>query len=178
MTCLGKIRRYHSQKMSAVASTLDVVTSEVSLSMVRNMIRLNFCSIAYARGIFPADCFKTQDIGGNRFKTLGGKRLDKSSQTFLSWVEEGVFDALNKGFLERCVLVISDEDGKTFEAWSLSVKWLTDAGGNEYAEISQTTPGGQQVRQELKGLRTKKGVQRAVSTQSFVAAKYVLQLLV
>ncbi|KAL1529946.1 hypothetical protein AB1Y20_000874 [Prymnesium parvum] len=147
--------------MSAVATAPEVVTPQVSLSMVRNMIRLNFCSIAYARSLFPADCFKAQEIGGNRFKTLGGKKLTDQSKTFLSWVEQGVFDALNRGFLERCVLVISNEEGKTVEAWSLSVKWLTDSNGKEYAELRQSAPGGHEIRQDLKSLRTKKGVQRA-----------------
>lgn len=163
--------------MSAVATAPDVVTSEISLSMVRNMVRLNFCSIAYARGLFPEDCFKTQDIGGNRFKTLGGKRLCASSQTFLAWVEEGVFDALNRGFLERCVLVISDESGKTVEAWTLSVKWLSDEAGNEYAELCQGASSGRHSRQELKGLRTKKGVQRAVSNPEKLPSAHAMWLV-
>ena len=54
-------------------------------------------------------------------KTLGGTQSSDEASTFLKWVESGVFDALNRGFLERSVLVVTTESGATFEAWSLSI---------------------------------------------------------
>ena len=56
------------------------------------------------------------------------------AQQFIGWVEHGVFDALLKNYLERAVVVISrDEEGEdVIEAWSVSVKWLSDAEGRPY----------------------------------------------
>ena len=144
---------------SAVASASEIMTHTSSLSMVRNMIRLNFCGIAYARGLFPEDCFRTQSIHGLNLKTLGGKRECEQSQMFMSWVENGVFDALNQGFLERCVLVVTSESGKALECWSLSVKWLTDENGIKYAQLQQESSA-RGVDQNLKDLRTKESVKR------------------
>ena len=64
---------------SAVATASALITREASLSIVRNMIRLNFCGIAYARGLFPEKCFRTQHINGVPLKTLGGKQACEQS---------------------------------------------------------------------------------------------------
>ena len=135
--------------MSAIACASETMTREGSLSMVRNMIRLNFANIAYARGLFPEDCFRTQEIHALKLKTLGGKRQCEQASQFMAWVEDGVFDALNRGFLERCVLLVSDERGVAIEGWSLSVEWLTDEDGREYAELQQRCASGAESRQRL-----------------------------
>jgi hypothetical protein len=137
------------------------MSSTISLRMVRNMLRMSFCQIAYARGLFPEGAFRKQPINGLSLMTLGGESNTEESITFLKWVESGVFDALNRGFLEKCILVVTTESGQTCEAWSLSVVWLTDEDGNEYPSL-RTSGAGKQTSQSLKRLiPTKTSVQRA-----------------
>ena len=127
--------------------------------------------MAYGRGLFPENFFKTQDINGLRLKTLGGKASSEQSKLFSDWVEDGVFDALNQGFLERCVLVVSDEQGRTIEGWSLSVRYTTDKDGNERADLVTNGPDGREYGQSVpRRGATKSAVKRSVRIQHSLAS--------
>lgn len=160
----------------AVANEQEILTRVNSLSMLRNLLRMSFCQIAFARGLFPEDYFRSQNvmqtptdscieqlgtpsghtpatnsrhnvmcplqINGLTMKTLGGKRSSEQAATFLKWIENGVFDALNRGFLDTSALVVTTESGATFEVWTLCVKWSTDENGKEYPTLCTNAPGG------------------------------------
>lgn len=63
-----------------------------------------------------------------RLKTLGAQDAEKmnpEAKQLVSWLESGAFDALRLGYLEKAVLVISNDEAASsvIEAWDLSVAW-------------------------------------------------------
>ncbi|KAA6376868.1 MAG: putative meiotic specific asynaptic protein, partial [Streblomastix strix] len=88
-----------TMQMQAIAN--QSVTEQQSLVLVRNLIRTAISSIAYIRHIFPEDCFSDRLLSGLSVKTL----LPSSSESKLvmQWLEQGVFEALEKKYLKSLV---------------------------------------------------------------------------
>ena len=53
----------------AVANEQEILSRTNSLSMLRNLLRMSYCQIAYARGLFPEDCFRRQNVRHPRIDT-------------------------------------------------------------------------------------------------------------
>ena len=71
---------------------------------------------------------------GTHAKSLDLKSPDisnESAKTFITWLERGVFEALQRGYLEKAILCMSADDSGNdmLEAWELSVDWHTDENG-------------------------------------------------
>lgn len=79
----------------------QTVTYQQSLVLVRNLIRTAISSICYIRHLFPENNFVDRILSGLNIKTL----LPNSPETKLviDWLEQGVFDALEKKFLRMLV---------------------------------------------------------------------------
>jgi hypothetical protein len=99
-------------------------------------------------------------------KSMEGEQLDDHAKTLMGWLEEGVFDALQEGYLDKarrrrpsptgrvalfslhCVRVLqvtlvmaADEAGdEVLEAWDLSVAWAEAADGTEHAVLRTGGP--------------------------------------
>ena len=107
---------------SSVATQQDV-SEEQSVALVRNLMRVTFSNVLYMRGIFEPDQFKPMNVGGITVQTIASESLHPNAKQVVEWMDNGVFDALKLGFLDKCVLVISadPEEKSTIEAWSACV---------------------------------------------------------
>ena len=124
---------------AASAATAEATATEVqSLAVIRNLLRLVISQILYARGCLPESDFETKDVEGMRVGSLGGPEISKTAETLIEWIEQGIFSALSKHFLEKAVLCFSeDEAGKhVLEAWELSIAWEVDEQGIEKPTIT------------------------------------------
>lgn len=108
---------------AACATAQTEITEQQSIALTRNIMRVSISSIAFLRGMFDASNFSIKDVGGTHCWVIESDNLHPNAKAIIDWMDNGVFDALKRGFLDRCVLVVSaDADGKnTIEAWSLSV---------------------------------------------------------
>jgi hypothetical protein len=87
--------------MQKQATAEQMVTQQQSLVLVRNLIRTAVSSICYIRHLFPESNFTDRILSGLNIKTL----LPNSPETKLviDWLEQGVFDAVEKKFLRMLV---------------------------------------------------------------------------
>ena len=114
------------------------VTQPQSLAFVKNMCRHVFSEICSSRRLFSNESFEEIDMCGVCINSLGRmeeadkKHVSEEAKQFMALLEGGVFEALYKGYLEKCVLIVSrDKAGEdVLEAWAVSVDWLKDADGN------------------------------------------------
>ena len=114
------------------------VSQPQSLAFVKNMCRHVFSEICSSRRLFSNESFEEIDMCGVRINSLGRmeeadkKHVSEEAKQFMALLEGGVFEALYKGYLEKCVLIVSrDKAGEdVLEAWAVSVDWLKDADGN------------------------------------------------
>ena len=62
--------------------------------MARNSTRFVVNAICYSRGLFPEDQFRSTPGLGMQMQAL--QRTSPEANQLIDWVEDGVFDALNK----------------------------------------------------------------------------------
>ena len=67
--------------------------------------------------------FTTGQLRFMPVQTIASESLHPNAKQVVEWMDNGVFDALKLGFLDKCVLVISadPEEKSTIEAWSACV---------------------------------------------------------
>lgn len=68
------------------------VTSQESLTLVRNLMRTAISAVCYLRNLFPEKCFVDRTISGIQIKSL--IPANKEARTLIDWLEKGVFHAL------------------------------------------------------------------------------------
>ena len=99
-----------------------------------------------------------RNVHGVLVKSLGTEECDDHARALLGWLEQGVFSALDKGYLEKAILcVAADETGdEMLEAWALAVSWWTDEEGVQHPTI-RTSIDNKRVTRSLnvKGTRKK-----------------------
>jgi len=110
--------------MAATATAVEVNQAQ-SIAMIRNLMRVTFSNVVYTRGIFDPSQFKPMNVGGVIVQTLSSESADENAKQLCEWMEQGAFKAMNDGYLDKCVLVISAdaEEKVVLEAWSLSIGW-------------------------------------------------------
>ena len=94
-----------SRTTQKVKQSTESCTKQQSATLVRNVLRSSISSIAYLRYIFPEENFMDAQLAGLKIKTL----IPGSNPeiTIISdWLENGVFDALEKHFLRALVFSI------------------------------------------------------------------------
>ena len=64
---------------------------------MRNLLRTAISSVVYLRAIFPEECFRDHTINGLRIKAL--IPATEEAKMLISWLEKGVFDALDKRYV-------------------------------------------------------------------------------
>ena len=117
------------QSLSAIQVKEDVetVSQQQSIALVKNMIRtsvdlffndkLQISEICYLRNLFDEECCCTKNYAGIMINALhpaeikeGDKPQVKSQEAWqlTRWLEEGVFDALEKQYLRGFVFAIYD----------------------------------------------------------------------
>ena len=83
----------------------ETVTEVQSMTLVKNVLRSAFSTIAYLRYIFPEENFVDTTLSGLKIKTLTPNG-NSEIQALNEWLENGVFDALQKHYLRAVVFSI------------------------------------------------------------------------
>eukprot|EP01105_Mastigella_eilhardi_P028073 TRINITY_DN9020_c0_g1_i5.p1 TRINITY_DN9020_c0_g1~~TRINITY_DN9020_c0_g1_i5.p1 ORF type:complete len:477 (-),score=136.57 TRINITY_DN9020_c0_g1_i5:59-1489(-) len=89
---------------------LEVPTEQQSMSLMRNLLRTSLSCLTYLRHLFPEDCYEDKVLAGVHIKSLQG--VNAESALLVKWLEEGVFDALTKKYLDTLVFCIFLDPGK------------------------------------------------------------------
>ncbi|CBK23857.2 uncharacterized protein [Blastocystis hominis] len=98
-------------------SEVEAVTQQQSLAVVKNMIRTSISEICYLRNLFDEDCFCKKNYAGIMINALHPMDTKEGSEPHIHnseawqltrWLEEGVFDALEKRYLRGLVFAIYD----------------------------------------------------------------------
>lgn len=96
----------------------------------QNLVRTAISSIVYLRNLFPEDCFQDKKLTGLTIRTLLPTRPE--SQLLINWLEQGVFDALDKHYLSDVVFAVyaKGEDRNTLlECYQFHVDYPEEADG-------------------------------------------------
>ncbi|KAJ4462119.1 hypothetical protein PAPYR_1298 [Paratrimastix pyriformis] len=118
------------------------ITATQSATLVRNLFRASIYSIAFNRKLFPEECFVEKTIGGLTVKSLTPANED--AHKLIAWLEEGVFDALEKKYLKSVTFAIavhgSTGDREIIEQYTFHITYPDD--GSDDCRMSLTHDGG------------------------------------
>ncbi|KEG14982.1 HORMA domain containing protein [Trypanosoma grayi] len=87
-----------------MTSTAAEVTQVQSLAAIRNFIRVAVSCVTYLRGLCSDESYQPRQFLGLQLKQL--VRASPEADAISQWMEEGAFDALNKGYLKELALCI------------------------------------------------------------------------
>lgn len=73
---------------------------------IQDMIISTFGTVGYLRNLFPENNFEDVNVAGLSLKKIK-KGISAEADTVLDWIEQGVFDALEKKYLETLAFGIS-----------------------------------------------------------------------
>ncbi|KAH7647495.1 hypothetical protein FG379_000711 [Cryptosporidium bovis] len=107
--------------------TQQQVTDIQSLNMMRNTIRTAVSSVAYLRNLFDEEAFEDKNVSGLQLKVL--RPFNQESKLILNWLEDGVFDALEKRYLKLLVFGIHGECDELIESYHFHFNYC-DTGTN------------------------------------------------
>jgi len=71
-------------------------------------MRIAISTIAFERGLFSEDCFEDKTLMGVDIKSLSN--FEDNSSQLLAWLEEGVFEALEKQFLKKLIMNFHEDE--------------------------------------------------------------------
>lgn len=119
------------------------LTVEQSLSAVKKYIRVSIASIAFIRGLCTEECF-----GHRQYLSIPNAPFllptTPESRTLISWLQNGVFDALDRGYQkDMSVLVLNEEGSQVLESYTFSFTF-DDKGAVEVTSTLQTVATQQQ----------------------------------
>ncbi|TMW55546.1 hypothetical protein Poli38472_010428 [Pythium oligandrum] len=100
-----------SAAAAATAQKAKGLTHIQSMNVIRNMIRVSVSEICYLRNLFPDDMFKERIYADMHIKCLAPQKekTSKDAEDALlvtRWLEDGVFEALEKKYLETLIFCI------------------------------------------------------------------------
>lgn len=132
------------------------ITLERSEILTRNLIRSAIATLCWLRQVFPDICFEDKVMAGmtvKKFRSLEAFSLSPDHPLQLSnrvreWIEEGVFDALRKRYLDTIVFGVSsltlssttDQDRNTplIETYTIKIDYNDTSFNNSFQ--CPTTP--------------------------------------
>ena len=89
-------------------------------TLMKNLLRVCVSTICFQRALFPPDCFRQKKLSGIAVQHLQCKTKDKLTNKVIvhneegalltSWLEEGVFDALQKRYLKTLQFAVTNGD--------------------------------------------------------------------
>ncbi|OII78156.1 HORMA domain-containing protein [Cryptosporidium andersoni] len=95
---------------------------------MRNAIRTAVSSVAYLRNLFDEEAFEDKNVSGLQLKVL--RPFNNESKLILNWLEDGVFDALEKEYLKLLVFGIHGSCDELIESYhfyfSYNANGMTD----------------------------------------------------
>jgi hypothetical protein len=92
--------------MSKTTQKVAELSIEQSKVLTRNLLRTSLATICFFRGLLPDDCFRTHNLSGLSVRQL--LPGNEQAQLLLSWLEEGVLQALAKGYLAEFIFAIHE----------------------------------------------------------------------
>ncbi|GAA6001912.1 hypothetical protein JCM5350_007448, partial [Sporobolomyces pararoseus] len=148
----------------------QAITSQSSLFQVKTLVHAGIGCIAFLRGLFDEDSFEDAKLEAPRpFDTTtlvrGGKDKEKlekpstvrikrlkrggceSADKLIDWLELGVSDGIEKGYLHRLIFAIyldPEDPTNLVESYTFTFTYETDDQGNRRAEM--------EVHDQLKGM--------------------------
>ncbi|KAG8346001.1 HORMA domain [Trypanosoma vivax] len=131
-----------------MSATLTEVTQTQSLAAVRNFIRVTVSCVTYLRGLCSDESYQPRQFLGLHLKQL--TRTSPEADTISRWMEDGAFDAINKGYLKELALCIYTPNCcELLESYSFNLSYsqdgqraaLTFAGGSQSGATDQSFGG-------------------------------------
>lgn len=116
-----------------MTTTVTSINQSQSLASVRNFLRCAVTHIAYVRDLCPDSSFAFKDVFGVKMRLLIPNH--EQSVALVDSIENGVFDALRKGYLRELDLCIYNDD-------------LTDV-LESYVFLFEFSQDGKEVRMEI-----------------------------
>ncbi|EAN77965.1 putative HORMA domain protein [Trypanosoma equiperdum] len=117
-----------------MTSTATEVTQTQSLAAVRNFIRVAVSCVTYLRGLCSDESYQPRQFLGLQLKQL--VRSSGDAGAISRWMEEGAFDALNRGYLKELSLCVHEPNcTELLERYSFMVSYSP---GGQRAALSLT----------------------------------------
>lgn len=83
-----------------------------SLTLLKNLVRTSVSCVSFIRNLFPEECFSAKDMSGVTINTLKRGSGNKDAEEMMNWLEQGVFEALEKEYLNEIQFMIYTEENK------------------------------------------------------------------
>ncbi|ORC93095.1 HORMA domain containing protein [Trypanosoma theileri] len=124
-----------------MTSTAAEVTQVQSLAAIRNFIRVAVSCVTYLRGLCSDESYQPRQFLGLQLKQL--VRTSPEADAISQWMEEGAFDALNKGYLKELALCIySPNCTELLESYTFTLSYSPDGQRASLAFTSDSQRGG------------------------------------
>jgi hypothetical protein len=131
------------------------------MTLMKNIIRSSIASIAYLRYIFPEENFTETQLAGLKIKSLIPKQNPEIA-AMTSWMEEGVFDAIERHYLRALVFsVFAEFNNPASLLESYTFKFTYPSDGQLAMDLIATAKGGET--KEMKYM-TREQIQQAWCT--------------
>ncbi|RNF17901.1 HORMA domain containing protein [Trypanosoma conorhini] len=129
-----------------MTSTATEVTQVQSLAAIRNFIRVAVSCVTYLRGLCNDESYQPRQFLGLQLKQL--VRSSPEADVISQWMEDGAFDALNKGYLKALSLCIYTPNcTELLESYSFALAYTPDGqraaltfAGNSQSEAAMRLP--------------------------------------
>ncbi|ONK71998.1 uncharacterized protein A4U43_C04F14590 [Asparagus officinalis] len=100
------------------------ITEQDSLLLTRNLLRIAIFNISYIRGLFPENYFTDKSVPALEMKIKKLMPMDPESRRLIDWMEQGVYDALQKKYLKALLFCICEElEGPMIEEYAFSFSY-------------------------------------------------------
>ncbi|KAK9863515.1 hypothetical protein WJX84_009443 [Apatococcus fuscideae] len=100
-------RQVVQAQAQAQSQDISQINQTESLEMVRCLLRVSIFHISYLRGLFPDKHFKSMNIDNLDMSIKMLRPICEESQRLTQWVEEGVYEAIKKQYLQNLMFGIS-----------------------------------------------------------------------
>ncbi|CAI7910656.1 unnamed protein product [Closterium sp. NIES-54] len=105
------------------------ISEKESLQLTRNLLRIAVFNISYIRGLFPEKYFDDKYVPALEMKIKKLMPVDPESKRLIDWMEQGVYDALQKKYLKTMVFAICESDGTSLlEEYTFNFSYASQTG--------------------------------------------------
>uniref|UniRef100_A0A8R7UIL4 HORMA domain-containing protein n=3 Tax=Triticum urartu TaxID=4572 RepID=A0A8R7UIL4_TRIUA len=104
-----------------------------------NLLRIAIYNISYIRGLFPEKYFNDKSVPALEMKIKKLMPMDAESRRLIDWMEKGVYDALQKKYLNTLLFCICEkEEGPMIEEYAFSFSYPNTNGEEVAMNMSHT----------------------------------------
>ncbi|RLM87487.1 hypothetical protein C2845_PM04G22030 [Panicum miliaceum] len=109
--------------MNADTQEAESVEKE-PLVLISNLLWIAIHNISYNRGLFNENCFRDKSVPELGIKVKKLMPMDVESRRLIDWMENGVYDALQKRYLKTLLFCICEkEEGPMIEEYAFSFSY-------------------------------------------------------